>query len=250
MALGGVLVFGGVFACVHAFRKRMLAQRIERMPVTPIDGASGFVKLQGSVGAEKTVKSPFSKTDCVISEYLIEERRRRKGRDGKDDERWVRTRGGSRRLRFGLTDDSGSLWVEPASAKVFLRDRRQWYYNANIINSIKSFVEKLKNWDSGGDDVLFDMSQDGIDEVEPGSFRWGSVSPGDRRFTESYLAPGDTAYVLGRVSASGNQGGVVKGGSHFVVSDEPLGKALGKGFWFILVLGVLLAGVGVWVFLL
>lgn len=90
---------------------------IENIPTSTIRGLSmGLVELAGKTRIKTPLKSPLTKTDCVLYMYNIEEYRR-SGKHG----HWVTiAKGDSFFSPFLLTDATGTAMVFPKGAEVIM----------------------------------------------------------------------------------------------------------------------------------
>lgn len=116
LATGGLVALALVAYGLGQWRLayRLYRERPNAVLDTP---GGGTVELSGTVvpGAE-TLESPFTDTECVALEYVVEERRSRGL--GTDDSRtrWVEPDSTSDRVPFSLEDDSGAVLVDPTGA--------------------------------------------------------------------------------------------------------------------------------------
>ncbi|MFH1770987.1 MAG: hypothetical protein ABH828_05545 [archaeon] len=91
-------------------------QMIENIPTSKIRSiAMGLVEIKGIAEPfrKKLLKSPFSEKDCVYYRYTVEEYRS----SGKNS-RWVTIASGQSNDFFNLTDDTGTVLVDPKGAEV------------------------------------------------------------------------------------------------------------------------------------
>jgi len=142
-------------------------QNIRNMPTSRIGGlARGFVEIKGKVvPAQGTLKSPLTGHECVYHMYKIE---RLLGNVNK----WELVSSHYLYLNFYLEDGTGKVLVNLRDAKVEIP----------------------------GD---YEVRSDGLIGVPPSvsMFVMGSVDDNNSilRFTEYFIAPGDSLYILGSV---------------------------------------------------
>lgn len=107
----------GFWSFFHGFNRLRRKRLIENIPTSTIRGlAMGLVELCGEAKAKTPLKSPLTKTDCVLYIYEIEEYRR-SGKSG----RWVTiASGNSFFCPFLLTDGTGNAMVFPKGAEIIM----------------------------------------------------------------------------------------------------------------------------------
>lgn len=110
--VAGLACFG------FGFKSLKLKRLIENTPSSKIRSmAMGLVEVHGKAKPDKTgvMKSPFSGTNCVYYEYVIQEYRR-----GRKSSHWVTVKKGSTTAPFILQDDTGMAHVNPNGANIDL----------------------------------------------------------------------------------------------------------------------------------
>lgn len=133
----------------------------------------GTVEIEGVVSpAEGTLTAPFTDTDCVVYEYTIEELRRDHDDDGT---KWTTIDSSGEGVPFRITDDTGSILVEPAGATLRLDSERVF----------RSREGEEPPAAVGGF----------LPSLELGGF---TINAGrDRRYTERRIDVGERVYVFG-----------------------------------------------------
>lgn len=161
-----------------------------RTPV--VDAAAvgeGRVAVSGSVVAEDTVETPFAGVSAVYCDYEVEEYA-----DVGDRHQWLRVDSGERSRPFRVRDRTGEVWVDPAGADVAVGTPERW---------------RVEGDESPPDRVAAHLADADLDPTDD-----------DRRFTETFLAPGDPVYVLGRARVDDRGRLVVDGsGDHLLLRD-------------------------------
>lgn len=167
MAAGTVLFFVGLSSW-------SMKRRIENMPTSAIRSlAMGLVEIQGTVdkALKEYVKSPFSGKNCVYYRYSVEELKQH----GKNSS-WVQIKSGQHADPFYVKDKTGSVLVNPKDASISINEDNTFTSGAfrTLPAPVKTFASKNNlNLQS-----FFGFNR-------------------NLRFTESYLAPGDTVFILG-----------------------------------------------------
>ncbi len=137
---------------------------IENIPTSRVRSlAMGLVEVSGQAQPKALLKSPITATDCVYYKFLVERRERR----GKSDH-WVTVSQGASTNYFYVDDGTGKILVDPVEADIHLE--RDYRYTDAV---------------SAGNTL-------GL------MFNVGAFSQ-RMRYTEWYIVPGDTVYVMGNV---------------------------------------------------
>jgi len=107
----------GVWSFFWGFKRLRRKRLIENIPTSTIRGlALGLVELTGKPKKKALLKSPLTKTDCVLYRYTVERYEQR----GKSS-RWVMvTQGNSFYCPFLLDDGTGQILVFPKDAELIL----------------------------------------------------------------------------------------------------------------------------------
>ena len=255
--LVGAFILVGGFVFVLGFYKMRQYRIIRDTPRSKVRSmAMGIVEIHGHVEADRLIKSPFSKTDCVYYKYDIKEYRKQSSSKGKSPSyRWVTVSSGDRRVPFFACDETGRALVNPERAEIDVTFKRAYYQQTKgLFGSIASFgkiIKALKNFDL---DNPMDLDVDSL-ELEPMENRTGfrSTRVGDRKYLEYYIEAGDTLFVLGTAAHDSEAPDkvVIKRGRNektFIISDKPEKKVLKKLKTVIIVsfaAGGLFFGVGV-----
>jgi len=116
LVIGLFLILAGIvcFALgLYFFKKKQLIQDTPTSKIRSI--AMGLVEIFGQVLPIKgrIFKSPFTDKDCVYYQYTIEEYRS----SGKNSH-WVTIKKGEQKDLFYLKDDTGTILIDPAGAKI------------------------------------------------------------------------------------------------------------------------------------
>lgn len=205
---GAFALFGAVifFAGFKKMRKYRIIKDTPRSKIRSM--AMGIVEIHGNVVSDETIKSPFSKTDCVYYRYEIQEYKRRTTRSGgktKTTTEWVTVAHGDKRIPFFAKDDTGQVLVEPEGAEFNVDFRRGFYQSRGGLfassGTFSGMIKALKSWD-GIDTATIDSENWGLQPMQgKSSGRWFS-KVGDRKYFEYFIAPDDILFVLGTAANS------------------------------------------------
>jgi hypothetical protein len=198
---GGIVLFG--YGLILLKRKRL----IENTPTSKVRSlAMGPVEVYGAVVPDKVFKSQFQNADCVYYKYRIEEYRH----SGKSSH-WVTIRSGSDGTPFYIKDNTGSVLVDPAQAKISVSNHYE--FNSNMgKDPPKQIISFLKNSDLNFEGFF------GINKR--------------MRFTEYLIEPKENLYIFGTADdnpyvkdGTAKQGVedimIQKGKNFFYISDKP-----------------------------
>ncbi|MFH1889154.1 MAG: GIDE domain-containing protein [Candidatus Omnitrophota bacterium] len=163
----------GVWFFFRGFNRLRRKRLIENIPTSTIRGlAMGLVELYGKAEKTPPLKSPFTKTECVLYKYLIEEYRK-SGKSG----HWVSIASGdSFYSPFRLDDGTGRIMVFPQHAELIMPVDNE--FRTGIVN--RSLPEAA------------------IDFMETNGIRYKNwLGMRTLRFKEWLIRPGEMVYVLG-----------------------------------------------------
>ncbi|MEI9997986.1 MAG: LemA family protein [Verrucomicrobiota bacterium] len=126
--LGGLVALGSLFGSLRACRRKRL---IDNLPTSKTQGVFiGLLELKGAAQCERPLVSPLAELPCVYFAYAIEERwsrlvetRESDGRGGtrvvtRRETGWTTVDSRTAAAPFYLEDDTGSLGVQPAGARI------------------------------------------------------------------------------------------------------------------------------------
>jgi hypothetical protein len=93
LAIGAVLLTGGVLACYVGWKQRHRASRVADTPQSAVGDVceSGVVRVRGTVAPEMhgaTFRSPVRDQPCVLAAWEIEENYRRETTDTRERSAW------------------------------------------------------------------------------------------------------------------------------------------------------------------
>jgi len=194
---------------------------IENIPTSKIRSiAMGLVEVYGTVtkGFTRLLRSPLTDKECVYYKYKVEEHRG----SGKNS-RWVTILQGEDSIKFLLTDNTGTVLVDPKGAKVDIP--ADFNYSSHIglepPETVKRHLAKHGKRFEG----LFGINK-------------------SMRFREHYIAPKDNLYVLGTAAdnpfvkeasrSKGVEDVMIRKGDHekmFYISDKDEKGVLASLTW-------------------
>jgi len=138
LAFGVLFALVGIGATGVGLLKWHQAYRIwsnDPIPTASVRHESGVVEVEGTVEpVAGTTTSRYTDTDCLA--YSYKKQRRRHDHDPDDHDDWRTVDSGGDRLPFEITDDSGSVAVDPAGADLSMdQDRVESSYNTRKYES-------------------------------------------------------------------------------------------------------------------
>ncbi|RKX25987.1 MAG: hypothetical protein DRP47_08905 [Candidatus Zixiibacteriota bacterium] len=218
----------GVFLLVFGYRRRLQYRLIQDTPTSKIRSmAMGLVEIYGQVKADKFIKAPFSKTDCVYYKYEIQEYRAKTSGSGSNKSvtyEWMTVGLGNQRIPFLTKDDTGTVLVNPEGAEFDVSQRRIFYQKKGVFSGFKRAKEALKVF-TQSETNDFDTSDWQLIEITADSPKVSKTQVGDRKYKEYYIVSDDNLYILGTAANSTDTPNhvLIKQGSNekvFLISDK------------------------------
>jgi hypothetical protein len=231
--ISGAFSLAGLAVFFSGFSKMKKIHLIQDTPTSKIRSmAMGIVEIHGNVEAKEYIKAPFSQTDCIYYRFKIEEYRQSVSRDSKGrtttSYRWDTVHTGEKRLPFFAKDETGQVYVEPKGAEYNVPAKKAFIQRAGLFGAFNLIINALNGWDGKS---RIDMSTWNLAPIKPGQI---IMSPrvGDRKYTEYYIEPGSSLYVLG-TAANDSQILIRKGENEktFIISDRSEKELLGNMKW-------------------
>ena len=212
MAIGtftGLFILGiGLLILFFAFWNLKKFLKIKNTTHSKINSLSnGLVEINGTVVSEKTIKSPFSQSECVYYKYDIQEYTLLNSR-----RTWKSVAMGHRSVPFFLKDETGFAYINPEKAEFYVNPKKVFSEHAGMFNSPISLTKSLKKYDSGKADFNPDqLKLEPVDEDSEINFngmlqsymaRLGDrmTRLGDHKYYEYYIKPDEVVYILGTAS--------------------------------------------------
>lgn len=195
--IGAVIVFLG-YKRSHSY---MLIKSTPRSKIGTLP--MGLVEIHGNVMAKETLKTPFTKTDCVYYRYEVREYRKHTSTDsdGKKttEYTWDKIDTGEQRVPFFAEDETGNVYVNPRKAEFNVTKKKELYQKADLVASFPTVIDTLMNLDDK-ESVISNVADLGLTFID--SDRKLGPSRGDRKFIEYYLEPGDDLFMIGTAAHS------------------------------------------------
>ncbi len=192
--------------------------------------AMGIVEIHGSVVAEKTIKTPFARTDCVYYKWEVKEYRKSSSssKSSSSHYRWVSIGSGEKSVPFYATDDTGRVWVDPDGADFEVECKKVYYQEGKgFFSSFAAVASRIKALDflnrNNLERFVSDAESCVLVEGSPG-LRGTSV--GDRKYLEHYIESGDNLFVIGTAAndPKAPDNVLIRKGRNekaFMISDRP-----------------------------
>jgi hypothetical protein len=177
LVVGGLITLIGVIIFIVGFKWFSKKRLIENMPTSKIRSlAMGLVEIKGAVVPIELLESPINKKKCVYYRFKVERERTYKDKEGNTRTEWVTIDQAKKDTRFYLKDDTAQVLVEPKDANVNIKTdfHNVEYRGGALTGTILSFVSG-RPWAGSKD-------------------KYGG---GKLRFTEWYIEPKDSLYILG-----------------------------------------------------
>ena len=162
-------------------------------------------ELKGFASSNTPLRDPAQNTPVVYYSYKVEERRRDRNSSGNTTTSWRTVDSGESSQPFYLTDESGSILVDPTGAKVDAPRLCQMPLDTN----------------SGMGEGMMKTILGGL----------SALTGEARRITVHAIAEESSIYVLGQVIPSGEQLRLGKGDGKFFISTKSEKELLGSLGW-------------------
>jgi hypothetical protein len=175
--IGGVIILVGIIVFLVGFKWFSKKRLIENMPTSKIRSlAMGLVEINGVVVPLELLDSPINKKKCVYYKFKVEREETYRDKEGNTRTRWVTIDQDQKDTRFYLKDNTAQVLVEPKGAQVNIKTdfHNVEYRGGALSGAILSFVSG-RPWAGSKD-------------------KYGG---GKLRFTEWYIEPNDSLYILG-----------------------------------------------------
>ncbi|MDQ2050555.1 GIDE domain-containing protein [Natronolimnohabitans sp. A-GB9] len=170
----------------YGFGELRTANRILRSgPAATLEAPTdGRVELRGRarpIDDDRTLRSPFTDTPCLVCEYCVEE-----ARTVRNERHWVTIASGVQSVPFRLEDDAGTALVTTLDADFRLEaDTR-----IDVPGGTEPSAEIARALEQNAIERRYESAA---------TASVGRVSANDRRVRERLLVPGDDVSVLGTV---------------------------------------------------
>ncbi len=192
----------GLLAAFFGYLKIKTVRMIKNTPLSSIrDLRPGVVKVKGKASAEKYLKSPFARKDCVAFRWEIKTWESSSSGSRKGP-RWSRTSDGQRGVPFTLDDGTGQVAVKPDNAELYLRFKNSFYRRGGFFEGMAKLMQMLKQLSSSvqstADMGKIDLKELAMEPVKSDDRRiLGGLKNGDMMLYEYFIEPGEDVFVLG-----------------------------------------------------
>jgi len=219
-AIAGGLVVVGIILFVVGKKKSAFKSTMAEMVTKSIGQLmqSEYAEIKGVASCDQPLTAPYSDLQCVYYSYKLMRRERRRSSSGGSSTTWRTIDSGSAGIPFTLTDETGSVTVDPEGAKL----------DAPVI--VKGPVH-------GAD--ISQLMPDGVPKMLAGMLTQLATNP--MKVEVRGVTGGQNLYVLGDVSKApdGNLT-VAKGDNKLFIStksEEQLARSLGRTSIVLYILG-------------
>ncbi len=238
-------LIGTVMTLVE-FRRMYKHRLLADTPTSTVRAAAaGFVEVGGRVVPALSVRSPLSGRKSAYCAWCID----RYTHDSDSGYRWETVDGDEIALPFFVKDATGRIHVQPVGAKFDLAASVTWHHPKKYSTHYDAVRGIFLLWKEGRSPRV-DPAKIGV-RRERSALDEGSPEPGDLRYREFLLEPGDHVYVAGTVvPAKSAPGGreIRRGDSErtFIISrfNEKFMKETLKDYTLFLGLGIFMMIVG------
>ncbi len=238
-------LIGTVMTLVE-FRRMYKHRLLSDTPASTVRAAAaGFVEVGGRVVPVHTVRSPLAGLKCVYCAWTID----RYTSDVDSGYRWDTIDGDEIVMPFFVKDATGRIHMQPIGAKFDISASVTWHHPKKYSTHYDAVRGIFLLWKEGRSPRV-DPAKIGV-RRERSALDEGSPEPGDLRYREFLLEPGDHVYVAGTVvPAKSAPGGreIRRGDSErtFIISrfNEKFMKETLKDYTLFLGLGIFMMIVG------
>ncbi|MFC5135023.1 MULTISPECIES: GIDE domain-containing protein [Haloferacaceae] len=119
--VGGVLGVYLVIWGVNGLRRTVAVWASDPIPVGEAGLADGTIEVEGTAEPlSGTLRSPYDDAECLAYSYSKKRKEREKNEDGEYETEWRTLDSGGDSIPFLVSDDTGSIPVDPAAATLGL----------------------------------------------------------------------------------------------------------------------------------
>lgn len=120
-AVGGMLGVYLVVWGVNGVRRALAVWANDPIPIDEAHLADGTIEVEGTAEPlSETLRSPYDGADCLAYGYSKKRKEREKNEDGEYETKWRTVDSGDDAVPFLVSDDTGSIPVDPAGATLGL----------------------------------------------------------------------------------------------------------------------------------
>lgn len=235
------LIILGVGFFLEGLRRLREKQAVDNTPTSKIHSlALGFAEVCGKASGSTSFPSPFTQTPCVWCRWLVQY-----WQSGKHSG-WKTLKYGSLEPRFFVEDETGKVAVDPKGSTIDLSNDKQIIYGEDTPQHVIDFNKTL-----------------GVKDKTSSLF--GGAKQRRLRYSEWFITPGETVYVLGtakeipgKMSANPEENLVLAKGTGFdpkifIISDRTEKELIKQRYskvWLYIFGAIVLTGIGILIGLL
>ncbi|SMO53261.1 GIDE domain-containing protein [Halorubrum cibi] len=124
LALAGVAALVGVYLVVwgvNGIRRTIAVWASDPIPIEEARLADGTIEIEGTAEPlSGTLQSPYDEAECLAYSYSKKREKRERNEDGEYETEWRTVDSGGDSVPFLVSDDTGSIPVDPAAATLGL----------------------------------------------------------------------------------------------------------------------------------
>jgi hypothetical protein len=158
--------------------------------------AMGIVEVKGKPYSHEYMVSPYSWNNCVQYAYYIYEYKITDYSKPLTSRKWVKVNSGQHRIPFYVSDNTGSVLVQPMGADLNVRMKKVLFKPHYGYPAKLTFMNKIRR-SLYGQYKEFKMTGSGFYEFTPYEKIPFKTYLGDHMVHEHYIGPEDNVYVLG-----------------------------------------------------
>jgi hypothetical protein len=180
----------GIALMAYGFSRMKRYMLIKDTPTSKIRSmALGLVEINGGALSKDTIKTLFSKSECVYFRYEVKEYRQHthvsNGRTSTSYS-WDTIDSGEKRVPFFIGDTTGTAYIKPEGAEFKVPVKK-------ILLERTGIIRKKYSRDNTA----------GLVEIKDTMFSFSLFNRvGDRKYFESFIAPEEKVYIIGTAEAN------------------------------------------------
>lgn len=216
----GISAVGGAVLIYLGFNRLKKFQLINDTPDSKIRSmAMGIVELHCHAMPDKTIRTPFSQTDCVYYRYEIKEYRRHTSHTKHGTHTyytWDTIASGEKRVLFYAEDETGRVIVNPDKAEISIAAKKAFLQKAGIFGGLTMLIKALS-----GEKVI-DVNPLKLKPIPVNQSSVFGNNVGDRKYYEYFIEPKETLFIIGTASNENGKVMVKKGENEetFIISNK------------------------------
>lgn len=193
----GLAFVGGLVIVYWGFQTYQFGRIIRDTPTEPVSGvAMGRTQIEGTVlPAERCFDQPFTEGQCVYAEFKVKEYRDDPSDDDNGKE-WDTIQSETVSEPFYIDDETGTMRVEPNEETIYeLSEKRSRTIEVSTGDSPPPAVHGFLGDDAHDGPMI--AGQENLEQVPRSEFGSVSGTRNKRKYIQTVLPVGETAYVFG-----------------------------------------------------